>query len=131
MKGRLLFFFALFLVTVSFSERIRFVSGDFYPPFVYRDVKGEVVGISVEILKAIEKVSKLRFDIELRPFSEALSLVESGQADMINLIFKTPERERFLLFSKPILRIQSLVWVRKDLRVNIFNYTPQSWWGLS
>jgi len=120
LKGRLLFFFALFLVTVSFSERIRFVSGDFYPPFVYRDVKGEVVGISVEILKAIEKVSKLRFDIELRPFSEALSLVESGQADMINLIFKTPERERFLLFSKPILRIQSLVWVRKDLRVKDF-----------
>jgi len=112
--------FCLLLVTICLSQQVKFVSGDFYPPFIYRNERGEVVGISIEILKAIEKVSELRFDVELLPFSEALRFVESGQADMINLIFKTPERERVFLFSKPILRIQSLVWVRKDLKVKDF-----------
>lgn len=106
--------------TLCFCEQVKFVSGDFYPPFIYRNERQEVVGISVEILKAIEKVSDLRFDIELMPFSEALKLVETGQADMINLIFKTPEREKMFLFSKPILRVQSLVWVKKELKVKDF-----------
>ncbi len=117
---RLTALLCLLLVTICLSQRVKFVSGDFYPPFIYRNERGEVVGISVDILRAIEKVSELRFDIELRPFSEALSLVETNQADMINLIFKTPERERVFLFSKPILRIRSLVWVRKDLKVKDF-----------
>lgn len=108
------------LATVCLSERIKIVSGDFYPPIVYRNERGEIVGISVEILKAIEEVSDLKFDLELMPFSEALKLAETGQADMINLIFKTPEREKVFLFSKPILRIQSLVWVKKDLNVKDF-----------
>ncbi|WP_448523844.1 HD domain-containing phosphohydrolase [Pseudothermotoga sp.] len=120
MKRRIFLFLLLSLVTLCFSQRVKFVSGDFYPPFIYRNERGEVVGISIEMLKAIEKVSELRFDVELLPFSKALSLVESGQADMINLIFKSPERERVFLFSKPILRIRSLVWVRKDLKVKDF-----------
>jgi len=82
--------FCLLLVTICLSQQVKFVSGDFYPPFIYRNERGEVVGISIEILKAIEKVSELRFDVELLPFSEALRFVESGQADMINLIFKNP-----------------------------------------
>lgn len=117
---KLITLFCLLLVTICLSQQVKFVSGDFYPPFIYRNERGEVVGISVDILRAIEKVSELRFDVELLPFSEALRFVESGQADMINLIFKTPERERVFLFSKPILRIQSLVWVRKDLKVKDF-----------
>lgn len=108
------------LATLCFCEQVKFVSGDFYPPFIYRNERQELVGISVEILKAIEKVSDLRFDIELMPFSEALKLVETGQADMINLIFKTPEREKMFLFSKPILKVQSLVWVKKELKVKDF-----------
>jgi len=117
---RLTILLCLLLVTICLSQRVNFVSGDFYPPFIYRNERGEVVGISIEILRAIEKVSELRFDVELLPFSEALSLVESAQADMINLIFRTPERERVFLFSKPILRIRSLVWVKKDLKVKEF-----------
>ncbi|KAF2957321.1 hypothetical protein AS159_09890 [Thermotoga sp. Ku-13t] len=112
--------FCLLFATLCFCEQVRFVSGDFYPPFIYRNERQEVVGISVEILKAIEKASDLRFDVELMPFSEALKFVETGQADMINLIFKTPEREKIFLFSKPILKIQSLVWLRKELKVKDF-----------
>lgn len=115
----------LLLSLLCFCEQVRFVSGDFYPPFIYRDERGTMVGISIEILKALEKVSDLRFTVELMPFSKALEFVESGKADMINLIFKTPERERSLLFSKPILQVQSIVWFRKELNLKDFkDLTP-------
>lgn len=110
----------LLVVVLCFCEQVKFVSGDFYPPFIYRNERGEAVGISIEILKAIEKVSDLRFNVELMPFSKALELVKNGEADMINLIFRTPEREKFFLFSKPVLQVQSLVWFRKDLNLKDF-----------
>lgn len=115
----------LLLPLLCFCEQVRFVSGDFYPPFIYRDEHGTMVGISIEILKALEKVSDLKFSVELMPFSKALELIENGEADMINLIFKTPERERTFLFSKPILQVQSMVWFREELNLKDFkDLTP-------
>lgn len=119
--------FSLFILACvfSFSDTIKFVSGDFYPPFIWVDASGNPQGFSVEFLDLLEKETGLDFELELMPFSEALERIENGKADMINLIFKTPEREKYILFSKPLFEIESNIYYRKNLNVaNISDLNP-------
>lgn len=119
--------FSLFILACvfSFSDTIKVVSGDFYPPFIWVDESGNPQGFSAELLDLLEKETGLDFELELMPFSEALERIENGKADMINLIFKTPEREKYILFSKPLFEIESNIYYRKNLNVaNISDLNP-------
>ncbi|HBT26334.1 MAG TPA: HD domain-containing protein [Pseudothermotoga sp.] len=108
-------------VTVFATQTLIFVSGDFYPPFIFKDEKGNIVGISVDILHLLEKKIDVKFEIKLLPFSQALEKLERSEADMINFIFKTPQREQLFLFSDPIFNIESRVYFRKNLNIKNFS----------
>ncbi len=128
-KGYIKFFLLFFLLIVPLTffpkQVIRFVSGEEYPPFIWKDEAGKPVGITVQILQLLEKKLNLSFEIELLPFSQALEKLQTGQAEMINLIFKTPEREKVFLFSDPVINLESRVYFRKPLNIKSFsNLTP-------
>ncbi|MGB9821204.1 MAG: HD domain-containing phosphohydrolase [Pseudothermotoga sp.] len=103
------------------TQTIKFVSGEEYPPFIWKDETGKPAGITVQILQLLEKKLDISFEIELMPFSQALEKLQTGQADMINFIFKTPEREKFLLFSEPVMNLESRVYFRKSLNIKSFS----------
>lgn len=126
MKVRYILLFFLIISSVCFpSQIIRFVSGEEYPPFIWIDETGKPVGITVQILQLLEKKLDLSFEIELLPFSKALEKLQTGQADMINFIFKTPEREKIFLFSEPVMNLQSKVYFRKSLNIkSLSSLTP-------
>jgi polar amino acid transport system substrate-binding protein len=92
------------------------VSGDYYPPFFWLDEEGNPQGLSVDLLHQMEEKTPLHFEITALPFALALEKTANGEFDMINLIFKTPEREKTLLFSQPVLRIESWIYTRKSIR---------------
>lgn len=126
MKLRYILFFLLIISSTFFSRQvIRFVSGEAYPPFIWKDETGKPVGITVQILQLLEKKLDISFEIELLPFSKALEKLQTGQAEMINFIFKTPEREKVFLFSNPVMNLESRVYFRKFLNIKSFsNLTP-------
>ncbi|WP_369017735.1 transporter substrate-binding domain-containing protein [Thermatribacter velox] len=97
------------------TQVVQVVSGDYYPPFFWLDEEGNPQGITVDLLEKLEEKTLLRFEITALPFASALEKTASGQFDMINLIFKTPEREKQLLFSQPVLRIEGWVYARKNI----------------
>ncbi|ACM23581.1 Metal dependent phosphohydrolase [Thermotoga neapolitana DSM 4359] len=51
----------------------------------------------------------------------AQQMVLEKKVDAIDQIFKTPEREEFLSFSKPVFEMRSCVFFRKDLPVKTFS----------
>ncbi|WP_041081133.1 HD domain-containing phosphohydrolase [Thermotoga profunda] len=113
--------FLLTFVTFIFGLKVKFVSGEEYPPFIWIDETGKPAGITVQILQLLEKKLGISFDIELLPFSQALEKLQTGQADMINFIFKTPEREKVFLFSEPVMNVESRVYFRKSLNIKSFS----------
>ncbi|AEH51768.1 HD domain-containing phosphohydrolase [Pseudothermotoga thermarum] len=100
-----------------FATTVKFVTGDFYPPFIWISESGEPVGISIEILKLLEKKTNLTFDIEVLPFHKALEKILSNEADMINLIFKTTEREKYLVFTDPVFTVNVNVYYRQNIEL--------------
>ncbi|MCD6156077.1 MAG: transporter substrate-binding domain-containing protein [Candidatus Atribacteria bacterium] len=119
----LLVFFVLCALLSGFSllsaqetKLIKVVSGNHYPPFFWLDEKGNPRGIAMDILHRLEEKVPVHFEIHSLPFAEALEKTASGEFDMLNLIFKTPEREKKLLFSRPVLRTESWVYTRKNIQ---------------
>lgn len=121
MKRTFIVFLLAFPLLIFSTQTIKFVSGEEYPPFIWKDETGRPAGITVQILQLLEKKLDISFEIELMPFSQALGKLQTGQADMINFIFKTPEREKFLLFSEPVMNLESRVYFRKSLNIKSFS----------
>jgi|GEM_PF-386727 len=120
----LLFVFSSLSLVLA-QQTLTFVSGDHYPPFIWKDKDGNIVGISVQVLELIEKKVDVKFQIELMPFSEALRKLQDGEADIINFIFKTPEREKIFLFSEPVMNLETKVYFRKTLKIKtVADLTP-------
>lgn len=92
-----------------------------YPPFEWTNEKGELVGIDIEILKAIAEDQKITFDIQSVGFSAALGLVESGQADGIMAgMTITEERSKKYDFATPYYDVTVTMAVNKDSGVKTY-----------
>jgi PAS domain S-box-containing protein len=88
---------------------------DNYPPFVFRDSEGKLEGILVDEWGLWEKHTGIRVEIHALDWSEALQRMRAGEFEVIDTVFKTPERASYWEFSKPYARIDVPVFFRKDI----------------
>jgi PAS domain S-box-containing protein len=110
------------LYPVSYSRafpgilsEIIYARGDYgYPPFEFINSKGEPDGFNVEIIKAVADAMGLEVRIELGIWDEVRQQLEAGDIDLLIGMFNTPERDRKVDFSIPMLRESYAVYVRDD-----------------
>jgi polar amino acid transport system substrate-binding protein len=118
-RGIVLLF--LILSISIFSQPLRIALDEDYAPFSFYDESGNLVGISVDFWKLFSE--KTGVEVELVPVKwyRAQELLTEGKIDAIDQIFKTPEREEALSFSRPIFEMRSCVFFRKDLPIRDFS----------
>jgi PAS domain S-box-containing protein len=88
------------------------VTDDNYPPYLFRNSAGEAEGYLVDYWKLWEKKNGVKIRLTATNWSEAQQMLKDGRADVIDMIFRTPQREAFYDFSAPYA----------DLPVAIFNH---------
>lgn len=75
-----------------------------YPPFETIDAKGQPVGVSVELAKALAKDLGRPLRIENIPFTGLILSLQNGRIDcVISSMTDTPERRNVISFSDPYL----------------------------
>ncbi|CRM52359.1 multi-sensor hybrid histidine kinase [Pseudomonas brenneri] len=76
------------------------VASQQYSPYVFKDKDGRWVGLNVDLLNRLSRMTGLQFVME-EVFSTAqnLALLETGGADMSTTLVENTERRRFLDFS--------------------------------
>ncbi len=76
------------------------VASQQYSPYVFKDKDGRWVGLNVDLLNRLSRMTGLQFVME-EVFSTAqtLALLEKGGADMSTTLVENTERRRFLDFS--------------------------------
>jgi polar amino acid transport system substrate-binding protein len=80
------------------QSEIRVVRGDeSYPPFEIW-VDGRLTGLHIELVEAAAKRLGASVKWESLPWKRALLMVETGQADAVTYVTRTPEREAWALF---------------------------------
>ena len=96
---------------------IRFAPDPAFPPFEFVDGNGNAAGITPDLLALLSQ--RLGIPITTARFAtwaEVLAGVRDGRADALGTLTRTPEREEFLLFSRPYLSVPTVLFVRRDDR---------------
>ncbi|MGR9054100.1 MAG: diguanylate cyclase domain-containing protein, partial [Gammaproteobacteria bacterium] len=76
-----------------------------FAPYEWVDENGRYTGMTADYVRLIEQRLGVRFDIiKDKSWPEILKMAERGGLDMITDIVKTPDRERYLYFTKPYFR---------------------------
>jgi PAS domain S-box-containing protein len=121
-KGVLLFFILIFIAITELSaditlhkDTLKVVSDDNYPPYIFRSNDGQLQGILVDQWKLWEKATGMKVNLLATDWDKALQLMHEGKADVIETIFKTPERLRLYDFSKPYVQIDVPVFYHRTL----------------
>lgn len=100
--------FMISLVWLVFSavpaqaEPLLFLTQDF-PPFTYL-IDDRPSGPGVEIVTSACRLEGLECEVDLLPWPRAQMLVREGEAHGLFLLGMSADREKWLVFSKPIVR---------------------------
>ncbi|STQ90705.1 amino acid ABC transporter substrate-binding protein (PAAT family) [Iodobacter fluviatilis] len=89
------------------------VGWDTWPPYHFKDEKGRMQGLAVEVLQALAKRVDCPLQFAQMPWKRTLNELAQGKADLAMEVLKTPERERTMLFSRAYRPSNVHFFVRK------------------
>lgn len=89
---------------------IRFVDTPYPPYTIGEEGRQAEAGIAVDIAREACRRMGHRCRITLHPWERVLKMMETGAADGVLFLVQTPERERFLLFTPPVVRSRELFY---------------------
>lgn len=95
--------------------QIRVVCDDNYPPYVFRDETGAIQGIIPDQWQAWSSVTGIEVVFDAMDWAKAQEEMKTGKADVIDSLFRTPERERIYDFLAPYADIPVSVYFHTSI----------------
>lgn len=77
------------------------VATDVWPPFRMLAQDGQFYGLDIDILRRLQARSGVSLEIRRVPWGRALKQMQTGQADLMIGLAKTPERAAFIDYLQP------------------------------
>jgi diguanylate cyclase (GGDEF)-like protein/PAS domain S-box-containing protein len=99
----------------ALPERITVVLDDNYPPYSFRDASGQLQGILKDSWELWQQKTGVAVDLRAMDWAEARAVMAAGQADVIDTLFRTPEREGIYDFSAPYADLDVVIAFDGDL----------------
>ena len=99
----------------AIAERLVVVMDDAYPPYAFRDSEGDLVGVLPDQWRLWEARTGVSVELVATNWAAAQAIMKAGRADVIDTIFKTPERMRVYDFGPPYATFEVPVFAHKDL----------------
>ncbi len=85
------------------------------PPYVFYDSTGALQGILVDEWALFEKKTGIKVNLHAMDWGDALTAMEMGEYDVIDTLFKNPDREKIYAFSKPYTDINVSIFFNKSI----------------
>lgn len=99
---------------VQAQANIRFAPEKDYGPFVFESDRGQIMGLSIDILNAIKPMMDVTITpLPPQPLSQILKAAQDGQVDLISSLRPTPERSQYLAFTAPYVLVPTVLVVRQ------------------
>lgn len=108
----------LFFASIAWAApgSIRVVTDLNYPPYVFLNDDGYPEGYEVEIWHLWEKKTGIHVELSAMYWAQAQKAVQQGDADVIDMIFRTQEREPLYDFSKGYATLPVSIYVDHSIR---------------
>lgn len=108
-------FYSNYSFAQSEIKSLNIVADDDYPPYIFRNDKGELQGIIVDQWKLWEAKTGVHPNIIAMDWGKAYKYMLEGNADVIETIFESEERDKIFDFSKPYAQIDVPIFFHKSL----------------
>lgn len=107
---------AVALATLSFGVqadggKLRVVTDNNYPPYVFPGPDGSPQGYVVDLWKLWEEKTGASVALQAMQWADAQRAILDGRADVIDMIFRTPVREQLYDFSQPYATLPVSIFV--------------------
>ncbi|MBS1158568.1 MAG: domain S-box [Proteobacteria bacterium] len=112
----LLLFAASTVTAGAVPGRVVVALDDNYPPYMFRDNDGELKGYLLDLWALWEKQTGIKVDLAASQWALAQQRFAEQRADVIDTIFKTPEREKQMDFSPPYADIPVAIFVHRSIQ---------------
>jgi PAS domain S-box-containing protein len=89
---------------------LQVVSDENYPPYLFRDADGQMQGYLVDYWKLWQQKTGVRVKLTAMQWPEAQRLMLQGEADVIDMLYRTAEREPLYDFSPPYARLPTNIY---------------------
>jgi PAS domain S-box-containing protein len=99
----------------SWAKTLVVAMDDNYPPYVFRDAEQHLQGILPEMWSLWSRKTGMEVRVEAMDWAQAKNRFNEGEAEVIDTIFRTPERDRIYEFSAPYATIQVSIYFAADL----------------
>jgi diguanylate cyclase (GGDEF)-like protein/PAS domain S-box-containing protein len=110
MLWRLLAVLCLSVPAWAGTEPLRVVTTDNYPPYVSRHGGGELQGYTVDIWRLWQQKTGIPVELTATNWAQAQQQILAGKADVIDMIFQTPERASRYDFSPPFADVRTAIY---------------------
>ncbi|MDD2744048.1 MAG: transporter substrate-binding domain-containing protein [Rhodocyclaceae bacterium] len=89
---------------------------DNYPPYVFRAADGELKGYLVDLWALWAKKTGIPVQLRASSWGEAKVALGSGEADVLETVFRTPERDNLMDFTPPYADIPVLIFAHQSIQ---------------
>ncbi|OIQ89153.1 cystine-binding periplasmic protein precursor [mine drainage metagenome] len=100
---------------VAGAPPLKVVTDDNYPPYIFRTADGALEGYLVDAWVLWQTKTGRRVVLTATDWADAQQIMQAGQADVIDTIFQTPERQRLYDFSPPYADIPVPIYVHASI----------------
>ncbi|HET6804412.1 MAG TPA: EAL domain-containing protein [Frateuria sp.] len=107
--------FCLPLAATAAARPLRVVGDNNYPPYLFIGPDGKPQGYVVDEWKLWERKTGVPVQLTATNWADAQRRIASGQADVIDMIFRTPERAATLDFTRPFATVETGIYADRHL----------------
>jgi diguanylate cyclase (GGDEF)-like protein len=101
---------SLALPLTARATTLRVVGDNNYPPYLFLGSDGKPRGYVVDVWQLWEKKTGIKVELTATNWADAQQRLLHGQADVIEMIFKTPAREALYDFSVPFTHVTAGIY---------------------
>ena len=92
------------------------------PPFSFVGENGELEGVGIDYLRLLEERLGITFQLMTEDlWTDGLSQAYRHEVDVVAMIQKTEERKRYLDFTKPLVKVPSVILARSSDKSDSFS----------
>ncbi len=122
MRKNILIIYLLLLPIFSFaSDNIVKIAFSEFSPFEYLK-NGKATGFTIDLLTDIFEAAGYKPDFIFLPWNRALEVAKLGEVDVILHLKKSEEREKYFIYSDPMIYSEQYFFKKKTLDIHPTNF---------
>ena len=119
---------ALFFLPTAMAEQSLTLGNSDWPPFT---IKGQRQGASERLVCEALNRAGWNCSVKVYDWDQVLEDASEGTVDGVAAIWRTPEREQYLLFSEPYLTNRIVPVIAKDSKIFVQKVSDLSGWRVA